>query len=87
LKQRRGIATALLIFIIALIVGGFVMIIFDQVFQSTTSWQVQNYPSGVYDPNVLLFFQDGWTYMAIIVVVIMSVWLYLRSEESSVGQD
>ena len=87
MARRPAIAAALLIFVIAFIAAGFIMIIFDQVFQKTTSMGTQLYPTGVYDPNVLLFFQDGWAYMALIVLVVLSVWLYLRSQESSVGVD
>ncbi len=85
--KRPGIAVALVIFIIAFIVSGFIMIIFDQMFQSTTTQANNLYPSGVYDPNVMLFFQDVWGAMAIVVLVVLSVWLYLRSQESAVGID
>ncbi len=84
-KKRRGIAVALVIFIIAFIVAGFIMIVFDQLFQATTTQANAQFPTGVYDPNVMLFFQDVWAGMAIIVLIVLSIWLYARSQESSVG--
>ncbi len=86
-KKRPAIAVALVIFIIAFIVAGFIMIIFDQMFQATTTQANNLYPSGVYDPNVMLFFQDVWAGMAIVALIVLSVWLYLRSQESAVGID
>ena len=84
-SRRRGIATALLIFILAIIVGGFFLIVMDQVVQLATSYGNQAYPVGVYDPGTLLFLQDGWVLFPVVTLIILSIWLYLRSQESGAG--
>lgn len=83
--KRAGSVVALLIFFFAFIVCGIAMIILDQMFQFSTSWGTANYPVGVYKSSTLTFYTDGEAYMGVIVIIALSVWLYIRSQESSVG--
>lgn len=84
IKRRRGIAVALIIFILGVIIAGFAMIVLDQFFKSFQAYGQTNYPTGYYDPNILAFFQDAWFLFPVVVLIVLSVWLYLRSQESGV---
>lgn len=81
-KKRHGIMAAIGIFVLTVIFIGVLLILLDQVMQPTFSWGSTNYPSGVYDSNVFTFLQQGWLWFGLAAVLIpMSIWLYLRSQE------
>ena len=83
--KRVALAPAIIIFIIGIIVVGFVMIVFDQVFQiGTTFINTGPFAIGYYSSTVTQFFQLGWYWMPVGVVIGFSIWLYLRAQESSV---
>jgi hypothetical protein len=86
-KKRPGIMVAIVIFIIAIICTGFIMIVMDQVFQADTSFvNTGPFSVGYYASPTLLFFQDGWIWMSLVVLGGLSIWLYLRAQESAVEQ-
>lgn len=80
--RRRGIAAAILIFILAFIVAGLFLILMDTVVNDVTTWR-QTYITGpgIYDSNILTFFNLTWIWFPVIVLVSLSVWLYLRAQE------
>jgi len=82
--RRHGVAAAIIIFLFALIAAGFTMIVFDQLFQMDTAIQNSLFPVGYYDALTLAFFQDGWYWISVVVIISLSVWLYLRAQESAV---
>jgi hypothetical protein len=81
-KRRRGIAVALIIFILAIIIGGFTMIVMNELFTGFQAYGQSAYPTGYYDLSMLTFFQMSWFWMPVIVIIVLSIWLYLRSQES-----
>ena len=83
-KRRSGVAVALLIFLIGMIVSGFAMIVLDQMFGAFRTFGQGFCPVGCYDANVLSFFILGWTFMPLIVLIVYSVWVFLRAQESGV---
>ena len=82
-RKRRAIMFQILVFLAGIFIVGLVMIIFDRVLNGPSgalNW-AQQWPSGIYDQNVISFFNYGWSFLPIIVLATFSVWLLLRGQD------
>jgi len=82
-KQRKGVAQAIMVFLLLIILTAAIYIPLNFAVQSYESIQQSLWPasSGVFDTDALLFVEQYWLWLPAILFFIFISYVYLKAEK------
>jgi hypothetical protein len=84
ITKRRGVAQAIVVFLLVLILAGALYIPLNYSITTFNSLQTSGILTG-YDANSLSFVQTYWTWLPIILLFATIPFVYLRAQKRGIG--
>lgn len=79
-RKRRGVAQAIMTWLLTIIIIAAVYIPLNFAVQMYQNIQVQLWPTGIFDPNTLVFVNSYWLFFPVIVFFTGIGYVYLRAQ-------
>ena len=80
-KKHVGMAYEIMMFGMVIILFAIMYGVGQTLVQGLQSWQITNYPAGVYNPSTLAFIHTVWVWLPALVIIVITLDLWMKAHK------